>query len=118
LAIAITEWSLPYVNAFLGTGATFDYWREPGLFAVLVLAPAAVAALAGAWPALTFCAFRPGTVLSAARRQARGGGLSRQVLVALQFALLIGLMISASVVFLQRHFALNHALRLNIDQIL
>jgi len=118
LAIAITEWSLPYVNAFLNTGATFDYWREPVLLALLVTVPVVVAVLAGAWPALAFCAFRPGVVLSAARRRARGGSLSRQVLVTLQFALLISLMISASVVFLQRHFALHQALRLNTDQIL
>lgn len=118
LAIAITEWSLPYVNAFLNTGATFDYWREPALLALLATVPVVVAVLAGAWPALAFCAFRPGIVLSAARRRARGGGLPRQVLVTLQFALLISLMISASVVFLQRHFALHQALRLNTDQIL
>ncbi len=118
LAVAITEWSLPYVNAFLDTGATFDYWREPGLLALLVAAPVVVAVLAGAWPALTFCAFRPGMLLSAARLRKRGGGLQRQVLVALQFALLIGLMISTMVVFLQRHFALHQGLRLNTDQIL
>jgi putative ABC transport system permease protein len=118
LAVAITEWSLPYVNAFLDTGATFDYWRDPGLLAVLAAAPVVVAVLAGAWPALAFCAFRPGAVLSAARLQQRGGGLPRQVLVALQFALLIGLMISTMVVFLQRHFALHQGLRLNTDQIL
>jgi putative ABC transport system permease protein len=118
LAVAITEWSLPYVNAFLNTGATFEYWREPGLLALLLVVPCVVAVLAGAWPAVTFCAFRPGVVLSSARRQARGGGVSRQVLVTLQFALLISLMICASVVFMQRHFALHQALRLKTDQIL
>ncbi len=118
LAVVFTEWSLPYVNAFLNTGATFDYWRDPGLLALLLATPVVVAVLAGAWPAWTFCAFRPGIVLGGARRNTGGGGLARQVLVTLQFALLIGLMISAGVVYLQRHFALNQALRLNTDQIL
>jgi putative ABC transport system permease protein len=118
LAVAITEWSLPYVNAFLATGATFDYWREPGLLALLVAAPVVVALLAGAWPAFTLCAFRPRNVLGAARGQKRGDGLSRHALVTLQFALLVGLMISTGVVFLQRHFALHQALRLNTDQML
>jgi putative ABC transport system permease protein len=40
------------------------------------------------------------------------------VLVTLQFALLISLMICASVVYRQRHFALHQALRLDTDQIL
>jgi putative ABC transport system permease protein len=118
LAIAFTEWSLPYVNAFLNTAATFDYWREPALLALLVATPLVVAVLAGAWPALTLCAFRAGIVLGAAQRRARSGGLSRQVLVTVQFALLTGLMICASVVFLQRDFALHQALRLNTDQML
>jgi putative ABC transport system permease protein len=118
LAVATIEWSLPYVNAFLNTGATFNYWREPELLLVLVVVPFIVALLAGVWPALTFCAFRPGIALSSARQARGGGGVSRQALVTLQFALLIGLMISASVVFLQRHFALNQALRPNTDQIL
>ena len=43
LAIAFTEWSLPYVNAFLNTGATFHYWREPGLLRLLVATPVVVA---------------------------------------------------------------------------
>ena len=118
IAIALTEWLLPYVNAFLNTGATFHYWREPALLALLLATPVIVALLAGAWPALTFCSFRAGIVLGAARRSARGRSLSRQVLVTVQFALLIGLMISTGVVFLQRHFALHQALRLNTDQML
>jgi putative ABC transport system permease protein len=118
LAIALTEWSLPYVNAFLNTGATFHYWREPGLLVLLLATPVVVGVLAGAWPALALCAFRPGVALSGARPRSSGGGLARQVLVTVQFALLISLMICASVVFRQRHFALHQALRLNTDQIL
>lgn len=118
LAIAFTEWALPYVNAFLNSGATFDYWREPWLLALLAATPITVALLAGIWPALALCTLRPGVALAVARRRTRSGGRSRQALVTLQFALLIGLMISASVVFLQRHFALHQALRLNTDQML
>lgn len=118
LAVAMLEWSLPYVNAFLGTGAVFNYWRDPSLFVVLAVVPLAVGLLSGVMPARAFAALRPGVVLSAARLRMRGAGLSRQVLVMLQFAVLISLMISASVVFLQRNFALHQALRMNIDQIL
>src|SRR5690606_1769451 len=118
LAVAMLEWSLPYVNAFLSTGATFDYWRDPSLLAVLAVLPLVVGLLSGVMPALAFGDLRPGMVLSSARLRTRGSGLSRQVLVMLQFAVLISLVISASVVFLQRNFALHQALRLNVEQIL
>ncbi len=118
LAVAMLEWSLPYVNAFLGTGATFDYWREPLLLAVLVVVPLVVGLLAGVLPAAAFGTVRPAVALSSARLHTRGSGRSRQLLVMLQFAVLISLVISASIVFLQRNFALHQALRPNIDQIL
>jgi putative ABC transport system permease protein len=117
-AIALTEWSLPHVNSFLNSGAEFNYWRDPGLAAVLVVTPAVLAVLAGVWPALVLSSFRPGVATRAALSAAWRGNPVRQVLVTTQFALLIALMIAAAVVFQQRHFAMNQALRLNTDQML
>jgi hypothetical protein len=47
-----------------------------------------------------------------------GGAAARQSLVALQFAILIGLLIAAAVVYQQRRFATQDALRIKADQIL
>jgi len=117
LAIALTEWLLARVNAFLDTGAVLDYSHEPGLIGALAGATILLGLLAGAWPAFVQSGFRPVNVLRGATGVA-GGAAVRQGLVALQFALLIALAICAGVVYRQREFAIQDALRLNHDQVL
>ncbi|MEJ0006474.1 MAG: FtsX-like permease family protein [Steroidobacteraceae bacterium] len=118
VAVALTEWSLPFVNAFLGTGAAFDYWRDHALLGWIALAVLLIGLLAGAYPALVLSGFRPLTVLKGGTRHSRSAGLTRQGLVALQFAILIGLLIAAGVVYEQRMFATHEALRVDTDQML
>ncbi len=117
LAIALAEWLLPRVNAFLDTGAVLDYRQEPELVGALVGATILVGLLAGAWPAFVQSGFRPVRVLRGAALVS-GGAAVRQGLVALQFALLIALAICAGVVSRQREFAMRDALRLNGNQVL
>jgi putative ABC transport system permease protein len=117
LAVALAEWLLPQVNAFLDAGAVLDYGREPWLPAGLAGATLLIGTLAGAWPAFVQSGFRPVTVLRGATT-APGGALVRQSLVALQFALLIALAICAGVVYRQREFAMRDALRMDRDQVL
>jgi putative ABC transport system permease protein len=118
LAVALTEWSLPYANAFLDAGATFDYWREPGLLGALALATVGFGVLAGIYPAFVLTAYRPVGVLNGWTQHSRNAGTVRQVLVTLQFAILITLMICTGVVYLQRHYATQDALRADTDQML
>jgi putative ABC transport system permease protein len=117
LAVGATEWLLPQVNAFLDTGAVLDYRHEPGPIGALAGATLLLGLLAGAWPALVQSGFRPVNVLRGAII-VPGGATVRQGLVALQFALLIGLAICAGVVYRQREFAMGDALRLDRDQVL
>ena len=63
LAIALVELSLPAVNAFLQSGAVFDYWRDPLLAAAMLSSALLVGVLAGAYPALVLSSFRPAIVL-------------------------------------------------------
>ena len=117
LAIALSEWLLPHVNAFLDTGAVLDYRHEPALIGALAGATILLGLLAGAWPAFVQSGFRPVQVLRGAAI-ASGGAAVRQGLVALQFALLIALAICAGVVSRQREFAMKEALRLDGDEVL
>lgn len=118
VAVALTELLLPYANAFLMAGATFRYWRDPALIGAIVPLTLLLGALAGAYPALVLSAFRPLRVLTGETRQSRGAGLTRQILVTGQFSILIGLIIAAAVVYQQRRFATQDALRVDTDQML
>lgn len=117
VAIALTELLIPHVNAFLNSGAVFDYWRDPNLLACMVLGVVTVAILAGAYPAFVLSAIRPANLLKGSLFGS-GGVLARQCLVALQFAVLIGFLVSATVVYQQRIYAMRDSLRLNTDHML
>jgi putative ABC transport system permease protein len=116
-AVALTELLIPHVNAFLNSGAVFEYWRDPSLLACMVLGVVTVAILAGAYPAFVLSAMRPANTLKESPFGS-GGVLARQYLVALQFATLIGFLVSAAVVYQQRTYATRDALRVNTDQML
>jgi putative ABC transport system permease protein len=118
VAVALTELLLPYMNAFLTTGATFRYWQDPALIGAIAVAALLLGTLAGAYPAFVLSAFRPLRVLTGETRQSRGAGWMRQILVAGQFSILIGLIIAAAVVYQQRQFATQDALRVDADQML
>ena len=115
-AVALTELALPSVNAFLDSGATFDYWHDPTLIGWLVMGALVLSVIAGVYPAFVLSAFRPASVLKGTAANARGTHSTRQALVTLQFALLIVLMISAVIVYQQRVFATREALRVSTDQ--
>lgn len=86
LAMALAEWTLPYANVFLGSAASFEYWREPTLLVSMTGAAVLLGMLAGAWPALALSSFRPLRVLKGGPGNSRNGWLMRQGLVTLQFA--------------------------------
>jgi putative ABC transport system permease protein len=118
LAIVLTEVSLPRVNAFVLSSATFHYWREPAIIGWFGLSTALVGVISGAYPAFILSALRPVVALKGWIVQSSRTNLFRQALVTLQFALLIALMISAGIVYEQRVFATRDALRVRTDQML
>ncbi|MEO6080826.1 MAG: FtsX-like permease family protein [Steroidobacteraceae bacterium] len=117
-AVAMTELLLPHVNAFLVANAEFKYWKEPALLGWMLLGTIVFGLLAGFWPALVLSALRPLGAMHGARLARGSGGFLRQSLVSLQFALLTSLILAAGVMYLQRHFATEQALRFDTDQVL
>lgn len=117
-AVALTEWLLPHVNAFLDTGATFDYWRDPALIEALCGGVLLLALLAGAYPALLLSSLRPANVIKGSAASGLGGERVRQALVTVQFAVMIGLLTAAGVTYQQLTYATRGVLRLDIDQML
>ena len=118
LGFALVEWLLPYVNAFFESNAPLVWWKEPRLLACVAFGVVALAVIVGAYPGFVLSSFRPVGVFKGLNGNARRVNLVRQVLVTLQFAVLIGLMIVAGVVWRQREFAMTEALRYNGDQVL
>jgi len=118
LAFALVELLLPLANAFLGRTIVFDYWREPVLLGAIVALTLVVGLAAGAYPAFVLSAYRPAAVLKTGKsRSGRVRGV-RTLLVTLQFAILIGLVVAAGVVYCQTRYALTNALRVDMDQVL
>ena len=118
LGIAAAEWLLPSANAFLETGAKLDYWQNPSTLGLMLLGIVGLGLVAGAYPAFILSSFRPSGVLKGVLQHSRGAEIVRNVLVVLQFAILIGLVVSAGVIYQQNLYATRDGLRGNIDQVL
>jgi putative ABC transport system permease protein len=118
VGVAVAELLLPYANAALDAGIQFGYWREPGMMALVALAAVVLGILAGAWPAFAMAAFPPLHMLKHGVTPSRARGVLRQGLVTLQFAILIGFVIAAGVVWQQRLYATGDAVQVDADQML
>lgn len=118
LAIALVELALPGLNGFLGKAMSFPYWREPAVALGLAAAALALSLAAGAYPGAVLTALRPARVLKGGPIETTGSGAVRTALVVGQFAVLIGLAIAVSVVWMQTRFATSRGLRMDTDQVL
>jgi putative ABC transport system permease protein len=118
LAVALVELLLlPRLNALLDRAVIFQYWHWPVLGEVLAVA-LLVGLLAGLYPAMVLSAYRPTVVLAGGKTPASGSGRLRQMLVVLQFAILIGLGAATGIIYRQTLFGLQQGLRFDKEQLL
>jgi putative ABC transport system permease protein len=118
LAVALAEVLLPHFNAFLSRELAFRYLDDPAIAVTIAIATLLIAGLAGFYPALLLSAFRPVATLKGGGPQQAGSVAVRQVLVMVQFAILIGLIVMTSTIYRQTRFAMQDALRLDSEQVL
>jgi putative ABC transport system permease protein len=118
LAVALTEVSLPWMNAVLKQKIAFNYLGEPTLLAALLVTTVGLGLMAGAYPAFVLSAYRPAAVLKGIFVQGATGGMVRRALVALQFAIMIGLGITAATIWRQTLFSLHNQLRVDGSSVL
>ncbi len=104
LAAALVEVALPAFTAFTGAALPFGVWRNPLVLIGLAAVWLVVGAGAGAYPAFVLSGFRPVRVLRGTGSGPAGGGWSRQVLVAVQFAISIALIAGTAVVYRQMDY--------------
>jgi len=118
LGAALVELALPSLNALFQTDARFDYLSHPMLLVWLLAGGIAVGLASGAYPAFVLSCLSPAALLRDRGLRMKGRSIVADLLVTLQFAILIGLMIALAVVQQQRRFAMTEALRLDVDQLL
>jgi putative ABC transport system permease protein len=117
IAMIAVELALPGFNGFLQREIAFDYVRDPALGAAILLAWLTVSLAAGAYPALVLSMFRPVTVLKGVLSLPGGQGCLRNAFVVLQFATLVGLIVSTITIHRQTRFAIEDQLRVPGEQI-
>jgi len=118
LGAALVELTLPSLNTLFQTQARFDYLTHPLLLLWLVVGGVALGFMAGAYPAFILSALSPAALLRDRGVGMKGRPVVTDLLVTVQFAILIGLMIALAVVYQQRRFAMTEALRFDVDQLL
>ena len=117
LAVGIAGLLAQPFSDFVQRGLTFDFAGDPALTLGLIAATLVIGLLGGFYPALVLSSFRPSTVLKGGQVKAAGSAVTRQGLVVVQFAILIGLIISTITIYQQTRFALAQGLGSDSDLI-
>jgi putative ABC transport system permease protein len=108
IGASLAELLIRPFGAFVQRGLALDYVRDPLLTAGVAGAALGVGLLASVYPALVLSGFRPAAVLKGGVVQTSGSPLARQALVVIQFAILIGLIVTTATIYRQTAFALAH----------
>jgi len=106
IATALAEASIRPFSAFTQRELTLDWVHDPALVAGIAGAAIGVGLLAAIYPALVLSSFRPATVLKGGPVQMAGSAGARQALVVVQFAVLVGLIVTTATLYRQTEFAL------------
>jgi putative ABC transport system permease protein len=110
IAVALAELLIKRFGAFTQRELTLDHVHDPGLLVGVVGAALVIGLLAAVYPALVLSSFRPATVLKGGPVQPVGSAMARLALVVVQFAVLIGLIVTTATLYRQTEFALARGL--------
>ncbi len=100
VAILLTELALPYYNSLLNNKLSIDY-ASPEFWLITLAVVFVAGLLSGSFPAFYLSSFQPVRTLKGAVFTGRNKGLSRKLLVGLQFVLSIFLLASTVVIYRQ-----------------
>jgi putative ABC transport system permease protein len=117
VALAAVWLSLPGLNGFLQRSIRFDLLHDPALPLGVIGTWLVVGLAASAWPAAVLSMFRPVTVLKGVLSLPGGRGRLRRTMVALQFGVLVALIISTLTIHRQTRFAIEDQLRVPGDEV-
>jgi putative ABC transport system permease protein len=117
IGASLAEFLVKPFGAFVQRGLALDYVRDPSLTAGIAGAALGIGLLASLYPALVLSSFRPATVLKGGIVQGAGSPLAREALVVVQFAILIGLIVTTATIYRQTAFALAQGLGADTNRI-
>jgi putative ABC transport system permease protein len=106
IAAALAEALARPVGAFVQRELVVDFIHDPMLLFGVVLAALAIGVLTAIYPAMVLSSFRPASVLKGSLVQASGSPVARQALVVIQFAILVGLIVTTATLYRQTGYAL------------
>ncbi len=106
LAIALAELLIKPFSAFVQRDLSLNFLTDPLLLLGLIGSALVIGLLASVYPALVLSSFRPATALKGGVIQTTGSALGRQALVVIQFAILVGLIVTTATMYRQTMFAL------------
>src|SRR6185437_16646299 len=109
IAGALAEALFRPVGAIIQRDLALDFVHDPILLAGVLGAALVIGLLASIYPALVLSSFRPAAVLKG-EVQASGSPLARSSLVVIQFAILVGLIVTTTTVYRQTQYALTRSL--------
>ncbi len=118
LAVLFVEIARPAFNAVSGKQLAVGALAQPAFIIMLAAIGAAVALLAGSYPALLLSNFQPAKVLKSALQTGSHGAGFRQGLVVAQFVISIALISGAAVVYQQLAYLSNKKLGFAKEQTL
>jgi putative ABC transport system permease protein len=115
IAASLAELLIKPFGAFTQRGLTLDFLHDPMLLLATVGAALVVGVLAAIYPALVLSSFRPAAVLKGGPVQVVGSASARTALVVVQFAILVGLIVTTTTLYRQTQFALARGLGGGLD---
>jgi putative ABC transport system permease protein len=110
IAVALAEALTRPFSAFVQRELTLDFIHDPTLLAGVLLAVIVIGFVAAIYPAVVLSSFRPAAVLKGGLIQASGSPVARQALVVIQFAILVGLIVTTVTLYRQTQYALDKGL--------
>jgi len=106
LAGALAEALIKPVGAFVQRDLRLDFAHDPALLLGVAGAALVIGLLASIYPALVLSGFRPAAVLKGEVVHGSGSPVARQALVVIQFAILVGLIVTTATLWRQTQFAI------------
>jgi putative ABC transport system permease protein len=110
IAVILAELLLGPFNAFIQRGLNLNFLADPALLLGVVGVALVIGLVSAIYPAVVLSSFRPALVLKGGVVQASGSPVARSSLVVIQFAILVGLIVTTTTVYRQTQYALGRGL--------